>query len=410
MHEIIVVGATLSGNKGAAAMLQSGLYNISQSVDNVKFSILSIYPEEDRVVNTDPNINIVPAKPFALLLSIPAAYLRSALNKLRIQPGFFSNNKIVNAIDRGDLFIDMSGISFSDGRILELGYNVACILPAIILRKPVIKYSQALGPFETYLNRIFAMTLLPKLRIIAARGNSTHEFLNKLGLQNVILCADAAFSLPEVDAEDDIRKKITTDSFGNREIVGISASSVVNAYCEKKGIDYCKIMARFSDVIINTENYAVRLIAHAVRDDKKGGRTNDIDTCKKIYDLMEKIDYCQLIIDDYSPSELRSIIGESSYFIASRFHSMVFALSKNIPVIVTAWSHKYQEVLAMFDLEYWAMEHQDLTTSNLLRKFETLVIQKDEIKTKISIYLPQVIDSSSKNAKIAISMLMLLKK
>ena len=125
---------------------------------------------------------------------------------------------------------------------------------------------------------------------------------------------------------------------------------------------------------------------------------------------MEKKEYCQLIIDDYSPSELRSIIGESSYFIASRFHSMVFALSKNIPVIVTAWSHKYQEVLAMFDLEYWAMEHQDLTTSNLLRRFDTLVKQKDEINTKISKYLPQVIDSSSKNAKIATSILKLHKK
>ncbi|MFC1997366.1 polysaccharide pyruvyl transferase family protein [Chloroflexota bacterium] len=406
MFKITTIGATLSGNKGAAAMLLSCVDNIPKILDNVSYKILSIYPEEDKRISTDINVEVIAAKPTALLLAIPLACLWMLLKIMHISPNILQKNKILNAIEESDLFIDLSGISFSDGRGIVLAYNVACILPAILMKKPVMKYSQALGPFDTLGNRWLAKTLLPYMRVIASRGTITHKYLSELGLENVSLCADAAFTLHDQSNDNNIAVKLNNSkSLVGREIVGISASSVVRTYCEKKQIDYCRIIARFSDQIIASGKYSVRLIAHAVRESKRGGRTNDIDTCQKIYHQMEYKEYCQLIIEDYTPSELRTIIGNSNYFIASRFHSMVFALSENIPVIVIAWSHKYREVLAMFDLENWAIGYSELTRSNLLNEFEALVSENKEIRTLIQTYLPSVIDSSYQNASIAASLL-----
>jgi colanic acid/amylovoran biosynthesis protein len=407
MPEVAIIGVTLSGNKGAASMLQSGVENISRLVENSRFNVLSIYPEEDRKSNRDRCVKIVPAKPLALLIAVPLAFLWWVLVRLHLPPSILRRNRILATLERSDLLIDMGGISFSDGRGVVLAYNAACILPALLLGKPVMKYAQAMGPFRTLLNRQVAKVLLPRLAVIAARGETTRGYLQELGLTNVVLCADAAFAL---DADDTVALETSQaiqawDLFEGKKLVGIAASSVVRAYCQRRDIDYCQIVADFADQITTSGNYGVSLIAHAVRQSKKGGRTSDVDTCLTIYERMKNKQHCQLVIEDLPPSILRAIIGHCDYFIASRFHAMVSALAKGVPTLVTAWSHKYREVLAMFDMEEWTIGYQALTTASLLGRFETLVRHEDEVRTRIARHLPDVMRSSRQNARLTASLL-----
>ncbi len=408
MPEIAIIGATLSGNKGAASMLQSGVENISRLVENPHFNVLSIYPEEDRKANRDGRVEIVSAKPLALLMAVPLASLWWLLARLHLPLGPLRRNRILTTLKRSDLLIDMGGISFSDGRGIVLIYNVACLLPALLMGTPVMKYSQALGPFKTFLNRRLAKALLPRLAVIAARGEITLDYLQELGLTNVVLCADAAFALDDVS--DTVLPETsqiiqTLDRFEGRKLVGIAASSVVRAYCQRRGIDYCQVLADFADQLTDSGDYGIWLVAHAVRRSKKGGRTSDVDTCQTIYNLMKNKSYCQLVVEDYPPATLRTIIGTCDYFIASRFHAMVSALAKGVPTLVTAWSHKYREVLAMFDMEEWTIGHQALTTVSLLERFETLVRHENEVRARIARHLPDVMRSSRQNARLAASLL-----
>jgi len=411
MPEIAIIGATLSGNKGAASMLLSGVRNISNLVENPRFKVLSIYPQDDQKANKDNRLEIVPAKPMALLIAVPLAFLWWLLARLDLPPGPLRRNRVLAALERSELLIDMGGISFSDGRGVVLAYNAACILPALLLGKPVIKYSQAMGPFQNYLNRRLAKLLLPKMASIAARGEITLRYLQELGLSNITLCADAAFALDDagtVDPSFDLEAKQIVQGLNHlagKKILGIAASSVVRARCRRQGIDYCQILADFADRLAASEEYAIWLIAHAVRRSKKGGRTSDVDTCQEIYGLMKNKEYCQLVIKDHTPDTLRAIIGHCDFFIASRFHAMVSALATRVPTLVTAWSHKYREVLAMFNLESWAIGYQTLTTESLLAQFETLVEQESEFRARVARHLPEVIQSSRQNALLVASLL-----
>lgn len=408
MPEIAIIGTTLSGNKGAASMLQSGIDNISRLVDNSRFSVLSIYPQEDRKANRDRRVKIISANPLALLLAVPLALLWWLLTRFHLPSGPLRRNLILATLERSDLLIDMGGISFSDSRGIVLAYNVACILPALLLGKPVMKYSQALGPFRTLLNLWLARALLPRLAVIAARGEITLGHLQKLGLTNVALCADAAFALDDTSdtsIAEASRAIEALDRFQGKNLVGIAASSVVRGYCRRQGIDYCQILADFADQITASGDYGVWLIAHAVRRSKKGGRTSDVATCQTIYDRLKSKQHCQLVIQDHSPTTLRAIIGTCDYFIASRFHAMVSALARGVPTLVTAWSHKYREVLTMFDLEAWAIDFQTLTTTSLLERFKAMVGSEGEIRTKIAQHLPDVTRSSHQNARLAASLL-----
>lgn len=401
MWNVTIIGATLSGNKGAAAMLQSVLENLPPLVGEVRFSVLSVYPDKDERLNDDDRVEIVPAKPIALMFTVSMAMMWAALRWLHLPPNLLRRNSLLLALERCDLLIDLSGISFTDGRVIELVYNIVCILPALLLGKKIIKYSQAMGPFRTAPNHWAARALLPRVTLNVARGQRTLSYLQELGLENVALCADAAFSIQERESEETL---LALNRFNGRQIVGISASSVVQAYCERRGINYPLILAGFADRAIK-EGYGVWLIAHAVRKSRKRGRTNDVETCQAVYDSLGNRRHCQLIVEDYAPATLRAIIGECDFFVASRFHAMVSSLVKGVPTIVTGWSHKYTEVLEMFDLGEWTIGYRELSTDVLWNEFQEMVAREREIKEKIVRHRAEVVASSRQNASLAASLL-----
>lgn len=113
--------------------------------------------------------------------------------------------KFVTQISESDMLIDISGIRFSD----KLGYNtfgyrlkegIPYILYGKIFRKPVIKYTADLGPFQTRWNRIFSKFYLNYFTdLIFARGETTVKRLKQLNIKTpVYLAPDTAFLLEPV--------------------------------------------------------------------------------------------------------------------------------------------------------------------------------------------------------------------
>jgi colanic acid/amylovoran biosynthesis protein len=398
MREIATIGATLSGNKGAASMLLGVLDSLPPLLGDVRVNVLSVYPDEDRRLNSDGRVEIVTARPVGLVLAVPLAALWAFLHWLRLPPGPLRRNPVLAALHRSDVLIDLGGISFSDGRTIELVYNAACVLPALLLRKRVVKYSQAMGPFETALNRSLAKALLPRMALNVARGRRTLSYLQDLGLEDVPVCADAAFSMEEAGTPVARDALPALERFGGRRIVGVSASSVVQRYCQRRGIDYPQVLAGFADQAIQ-RGYGVWLIAHSVRRSGKAGRTNDVDTCQAVYDLLRDRRYCQLIVEDHDPRTLRSIVGECDFLVASRFHAMVSSLAKGVPTIATSWSHKYAEVLEMFQLGEWTVGHEALTSAALWDRFRQLAASEDAVRRQIARHLPDVVASSREGAR-----------
>ena len=200
MTHFSIIGSALAGNKGAAAMLESSIATLTERVDNATFTLFSMYPTEDARLNHYPNLEIVPATPRQLGVTINTlALLYRILPPVR--PLLRKNSAAVRALTRSVALLDQGGITFTDGREKFLLYNVASILPALNTRTPVIKCAQAIGPFEGGLNRRVAKIYLPKMERIVTRGAITHRFAEQLGLTNIVRGADYAFSL-ELDGTE----------------------------------------------------------------------------------------------------------------------------------------------------------------------------------------------------------------
>jgi coenzyme F420-reducing hydrogenase beta subunit/polysaccharide pyruvyl transferase WcaK-like protein len=401
-----IIGGTLSGNKGAQAMLSAAVHHLSRLAPGSRFSALTVYPKEDRELNTDPRVEIVACKPLQLMFPIiPFCWLYRLLGKAHLPRGFVRRIRAIRALLDADVVVDVAGISFSDGRGLIVLYNAAMILPALLLGKKLFKASQALGPFETRMNRFLARRLLPGAAAVVARGRITREHLKQLGLGERPLCADVAFAMAVDEAAAATADRACSGPFFSGDLVGVSPSTVVERYCAKRGIDYPSIMARFVDHVINTYDVNVVMFAHAARVGKPKSRTNDLPTCHRVYEQVAQKDRCHMIEAALSAEQLRHIIGKMRFFLASRFHAMVSGLSMGVPTLLVGWSHKYLEVLDMFELGEYQMDYADFSLDNVLARFRHLVENEKDIREKIASHLPAVVESSERNWALAAELL-----
>ena len=104
---ISILAANFAGNKGAAAMLQSSIKNISSKVEGVQYKLLSVYPEEDRAQNPYENLEVVSCKPEkTIFITFPLAILYRIFHWVKPLRQLFLTNNILKAIDASDLILN----------------------------------------------------------------------------------------------------------------------------------------------------------------------------------------------------------------------------------------------------------------------------------------------------------------
>lgn len=403
---IAITAASFCGNKGAAAMLQSGIKQLKERYGEcLSITLMSTYPKRDReLIAAMPEqygfINVVNAKPEKLFfLAFPLAALYRLFGRIPLFRKLLTHNEIIRAYSMCDMVVDMAGVSFVDSRGFVMNtYAFVCAAVPMLCGAPVCKYSQALGSFKNPYNRALARLILPKIRLICARGEVTKSSLAEIGItENVRLCADGAFTMPEVERyAENINRLCENDGFYNGDIVGVSISSVVEKRCRRLGIDYKKIMTEFIDRLTD-DGYSVLIIANAAREDSTRPRNNDLPICSEVYKTIRDKTNVRYYPREMFPEELRLLIGRCKALVASRFHAMIGALEKGVPVLLVGWSHKYKEVLDMFGLGGYAADYSELTSDKLWTEFQRLLDNSEEIRAKIAENLPRVKESSREN-------------
>lgn len=386
---VAIIGSALSGNKGAAAMLESAVQTLGDRLGDVRFTLLSMYPAEDRAQNPYPNLDIVAANPRQLGITINSLALAYRLLPF-LRKTIRSRSKAVRALVDADVLLDQGGITFTDGREKFLLYNVASILPALNVGTPVFKCAQAVGPFTNPINRWAAKTFLPKARTLVTRGRITNEFAEGLGLQNLYAGADYAFSLEmSGDERDEVARHYDLSFFDGGDVVGVCPSVVLQKKVDARGGDYVGQMVGFIEHL-QAQGRKVLLVPHSVRTGTDKTHNNDLPLCREIHERLSVSNEVVFVDRELSSQQLRYLIGLCGTFVASRFHAMVSSLAMAVPTLVIGWSHKYKEVLEMFELEEWAFGHDQLTPEHLATRFADLEAARADVQAKLDAHLPEV--------------------
>lgn len=401
--KVAIIGSALSGNKGASAMLESAMQTLNKEFGekNIEYTLLSMYPKADSEQNTYKNLKIVKASPLELGIVINSwALLHRVLPPLRNK--IEEQSEAVKALVEADVLLDQGGITFVDGREKFLLYNVASVLPALNTHTPVVKCAQALGTFKNPINRMVSDIFLPKMKHIVSRGAITHGYLSDLELDNVTEGADYAFLL-ELEKKDveSAKKKYDVKFFKHdKEVIGVSPSQVMRGKVDKNEEgQYVKTMVEYLNKL-HEKGYKTVLIAHSVRSNTDKLHNNDLPLCKEVYAGLEKPEMCLFLDSELSSQELRYFISLCDVFVASRFHAMVSSLAMLVPTLVVGWSHKYKEVLDMFEAGKWALESKHYDTGHLLRATAKLLKNQEELSEKLKKHLPEVKKKSMVQVKL----------
>lgn len=402
---ISTTAASYSGNKGAAAMLQSSIRQLYERYgESLNIQLMSVYPFEDRKQVPWDFVKIVTCKPEQLLfIAFPLAVLYRLFRWCPPVKKLLLRYKILKAYARTDLVIDEAGISFVDSRGFVMNtYAFVCAAVPMLLGVPVVKYSQAMGSFHNPYNRFLAKWILPKMKLICARGKITRENLASIGVaENVALCADGAFTMEDTcESEREVKDLCDEDAFySGGNVVGLSLSSVVEKRCDKTGIDYKAIMIDFIEYL-NRRGYRVLLIANGARINSEKTRNNDLMICDAVYDGIRDKSMVRWYHEEMDAEKIRALIARCRFLVASRFHAMIGALQKEVPVLLIGWSHKYQEVLDFFELGQYAIDYSVLSVEQLKLEFERFERSENEIRSKIRQNYDSVMKSSADNIRL----------
>jgi polysaccharide pyruvyl transferase WcaK-like protein len=194
------------------------------------------------------------------------------------------------------------------------------------------------------------------------------------------------------------------DAFYQQPFVALSLSSVVDRRCAKLGIEYRRAMAEFIKYL-NEQGYGVLLIAHAARIGSDKPRNNDLPLCNAVYSAVAEKNRLRWYNEEMPPEKIRELIGRSLMLIGSRFHAMIAALERKVPVMLIGWSHKYKEVLDMFGLGAWAVDYSDLSNKLLVENFRKALKHRADIVKTIDERLPAVRESSLNNMRLIIDII-----
>ena len=407
-HKFALMGGSVWGNRGAEAMLMTVIAEIRKVDPEAVFNVYTIYPQKDKSLVQDPKIRFLSGEPLSVaLLHFPFALLAALFRLIKIK---IPLPKSVRRLRESNYLLDIGGITFSDGRAMQLLYNVFTIWPAMLLGVPVIKLSQAMGPFHTSLNRKLASHFLPKCHKIFTRGSITDNYTSQfLGLDgnreqaaDVALLFEPNYSLSEENEErvKNLVSKIQAWKQAGEKVVSIVPSSLVLKRSIKQGGDY---PGKLLNLFLSTKDETVRYVflPNGTREGSKKLMNNDIIAINVIrekfkqeldhvaYEKIEWINY------DINTRGVRQVIGSTDGLVASRFHAMVAGLSLCVPTMVIGWSHKYRETLADFGMQDYAVDYKN-TDLKILEVYREFLKNLSDIQAQLKKKLPEIKASSDK--------------
>jgi len=113
--------------------------------------------------------------------------------------------------------------------------------------------------------------------------------------------------------------------------------------------------------------------------------------------LSEKI---FILSENYSPEELKFMIGEMDIFIGTRYHGVVFATSMLVPTISISYMQKIRGYMEMIGMKEFHIEYSQFSTNILVNTTIKCLEQRDKLINMLKEQLPQLEKKALYNVKI----------
>ena len=388
MKTIYLTGHNNFNNRGCEAIVRSTIRLLNQNGVNIRFFVPSNNLKRD--IKHWPN-----AKNHGVIfVKYKIPFFLKVLWKL--QKIFNLNNfdilnyypkSLLSIYEKVDLFLSVGGDNYS----LDYTYPAEIIYQdklAFMMKKPVILWGASVGRFDRMPYLIPKIKKhLSKMKAIYVRENISYLYLkNVLKLDNVKSSCDPAFSLLK---EKNTNVDLFLNSLNNKDLIGINFSKLV-LKSKDKNVNMISEIKKLVSEINEKHNMHVVFVPH-VWDSYKYDSKDDYQLLKEIFKkcLKENLNV-SLAPKDLNACQVKYLISHFKIFIGARMHSVIAALSLNIPTISISYSIKSE---GLNDMIFG--DKNLVIKNNLLNK--SIVIQKIKDILKNQNYYEKILKNKNES-------------
>lgn len=316
------------------------------------------------------------------LAQLPKALHR--LDQLRFRLGLWGmkhgiqivQQLFLHRVERRDLteYKTADLIVSSGGTYLVEQYSLAARIfdyqLSLYLEKPLVFYTQSLGPFSNEANREALLPIFEKSVAILVRDKQSLRNLQDLGVKkdNVHLAADAAFALSDNVALESAKRH------GERQSKHLRVAISVREWLHFKtivdplqGMDrYKKALCALSEYLVEKHNAEITYLSTCQGMPEYW--TDDSKLAQSIVDLLPDNIRTSVSVDSsfHNPLVLAQKLKDYDLVIATRMHMAILALAGGTPVVPIAYEFKMKELFERLGQECWVLDIETISGDALI--------------------------------------------
>jgi colanic acid/amylovoran biosynthesis protein len=264
----------------------------------------------------------------------------------------------------------------------DLDSKIFDLMTAVLLRKPLVLYTQSLGPFLTTRHRNYLRAVFQHAAAVLLRDELSREHIRQLNVSNdnLHVTADAAFALADPQRW---RAPVRT---GERLQVAVS----VREWAHFRTVPATEGQARYAEAI-------GALITHLVRHHR--AQIVFLSTCQGIPEywaddsrLAARLtaalpaDVTQHVTVDsgfHSPGTLLDRLGGFDLVISTRMHLAILALNAGIPALTIAYEFKSLELFQELGHRRLSHDIESITPEALIRSVNDVLADLEGLRDSL---------------------------
>ncbi|MGQ7884882.1 polysaccharide pyruvyl transferase family protein [Paenibacillus sp. WC2504] len=364
-------------NRGCEAIVRASTSIIKEKMKGAEVFLASGKPETDRILSKvdgiyDGSPRSIKRYSYEWLLSSVNVKLFNnesyALGKI--------HNNIVKHIPQMDICLSIGGDNYCYGE--QPGwYEINKRVKA--QGKKLVLWGCSIGQEDMSYRKLEDLKLFD---LILARETLTYQMLKSKGLNNVKLCADAAFTMEKEELE-------LPSGWQLGNTVGLNFSPLVWKKNEKSQTAVRDLITH----ILKTTDMTIALTPHVMENGN-----NDYEILQKYYEEFQHTGRVILLPSHLNAIQYKGYISRMRFFIGARTHATIAAYSNFVPTMVLGYSVKSKGIAKdIFGEEKLVLGIEEISNSlRLISKFDEMVREEETIKETLQVSIPRIKQMSYK--------------
>jgi polysaccharide pyruvyl transferase WcaK-like protein len=296
---------------------------------------------------------------------IPVQAFRNMIIKYNSRLKAIAGADFIGDVRGGDSFSDIYGVmGFISGSIPSI--------ITLLIGKKLVLLPQTYGPYKSGISHRVARYILSYAHIILSRDRESMDLVKdilgkKNGSKQIIFCPDVAFALDSIAPKDGVIQPFINTGSEN-PMIGLNINGLLynGGYTRSNmfnlRMDYKLFVHKLSEAILKKTNANLLLIPHTFA--AHGHVESDPDACAEVFTALAPVykGRIQMIAGEYDQYAIKGIIGRCDFFIGSRMHSCIAALSQKIPTAAVAYSKKFKGVFDSIDVGNLVIDARETET------------------------------------------------